>query len=129
MACGLYCDYKKFSLNCSENLYTTTQVPQQQHHRFTERKYLSSGFLQNVILVMVDRQSQCRLLIPTSIKFQTATQLFHRLNLKQQQRQFPNMIRDVTGMIEACKLEEKGWAEHALQKLNEEDLTSADAIV
>ena len=38
-------------------------------------------------------------------------------------------MRDVTGMIEACKLEEKGWAEHALQKLNEEDLTLADAIV
>ena len=32
-------------------------------------------------------------------------------------------------MIEAWKLEEKGWAEHALQKLNEEDLTSVDAIV
>ena len=38
-------------------------------------------------------------------------------------------MRDVTGMIEACKLEEKGWAEHALQKLNEEDLTSEDSIV
>ena len=109
-------------------IWTTTLARQQLHHHFMEQGYPSSSFIQRVILVRDVSQSQYLLLVQHSIPDSYAN--VPPTELKTTATSVPEReMHEVNSTVEDFKLQEKGWVEHALQKLNKDGLTSEDCIV
>ena len=109
-------------------IWTTALARQQLHHHFMEQGYPSSSFLQRVILVRDVSQSQYLLLVQHSIPDSYA--IVPPTVLKATATIVPEReMHEVNSTVEDFKLQEKGWVEHALQKLNKDGLTSEDCII
>jgi len=117
-----------FSVGALDNLDHSCPSSTTATSSFHGTRYSSSSFLQRVVLVRDVSQSQYLLLVQHSIPDSYA--IVPPTELKTTATSVPEReMPEVNSTVEDFKLQEKGWVEHALQKLNKDGLTSEDCIV